>query len=343
MQLILVAPGLLAQSPETLAAAPSLAALARFAATPKVEPQGVAAAVVGALGLPASAAIAPLMALGAGIDPGDDYLIAADPVFLAADRGDVVLVQRVDDLAPEEATALLATLNRHFEGDELRFVVARADAWFARCARSPDIATAPIDVVLGRGLYPHLPSGVDAGTWRGWQNEIQMLLHEHPINADRQAQGKVPATGVWFWGGGTLPGVGSLPAVATTAAAGRIGDLARGIARRGRGADVVLAPDDTTSLVTARVAAHSGHGDPPATALVVCDGVDDVTGFSAFETRWLASALTMLARREISALHVVTDGNGIAARWTASRPSFRQRILARARPKRFTVPLPSEA
>ena len=38
--------------------------------------------------------------------------------------------------------------------------------------------------------------------WRRWLTEMQMLLHEHPANAAREARGRSPVTGVWFWGGG---------------------------------------------------------------------------------------------------------------------------------------------
>jgi hypothetical protein len=32
-----------------------------------------------------------------------------------------------------------------------------------------------------------------------------VALHQHPLNAQRQAAGKPPVNSVWFWGGGVLP------------------------------------------------------------------------------------------------------------------------------------------
>jgi len=96
MHLILVAPGLLAQPQSALDAAPSLAMLAHLAPT-HAYGNGIAAALLDALEAPAQTPIAPLAALGGDFDAGNDYVIAADPVLLAADRDDLVLVQRVDE------------------------------------------------------------------------------------------------------------------------------------------------------------------------------------------------------------------------------------------------------
>ena len=70
MQLILVAPGLLAQSQAALAATSSLASLAQLGATAHLHASGIAAALIDALGAPADTPIAPLAALGASIDAG---------------------------------------------------------------------------------------------------------------------------------------------------------------------------------------------------------------------------------------------------------------------------------
>jgi hypothetical protein len=35
-------------------------------------------------------------------------------------------------------------------------------------------------------------------------NEAQMLLHEHPVNAEREARGEPALNSIWFWGGGVV-------------------------------------------------------------------------------------------------------------------------------------------
>lgn len=35
--------------------------------------------------------------------------------------------------------------------------------------------------------------------------QAQVMLHNHPWNAQRATQGKPPVNSLWFWGGGVLP------------------------------------------------------------------------------------------------------------------------------------------
>jgi hypothetical protein len=130
-----------------------------------------------------------------GVDPGDDYWLAADPVTFVAGRADVRLAGPVTDLAADEAAAIVATLNAHFAGDGLAFVVAAPAAWFARSRAQPELATSPLDAAMHRPLRECLPRGADAPRWRRWQDEIQMLPHEHPVNLARERRGLVSANG----------------------------------------------------------------------------------------------------------------------------------------------------
>jgi hypothetical protein len=335
--LIVVVPGLLAQPPDALAGALSLAAIAHAASRPRVEPRGLANALLAAIGAADETPVAPLAALGAGLDPGDDYVIAADPVWLAADRDDVVLLARIDDLSVDDAATLAALLDRHFAADGLRVALARPDAWFARAQHAPDLRTTPFDAACRHGMYAHLPRGADAGTWRRWQNEIQMLLHEHPINEAREANGRAAVTGIWFWGGGRLADAGTLPAVDVTAAPGRVGDIARGVGRAAGGATEFLDAQDNAERVVAQTA-RATAGGPARLALVVVDTIERAADIPALEARWLMPASRLLAGRRIERLELLADGNGIAAHWSAEPPTLWDRIAHRAGRTPFRVP-----
>jgi hypothetical protein len=41
--------------------------------------------------------------------------------------------------------------------------------------------------------------------FRSQLNELQMLLHEHPVNQTREARGELPVNSLWLWGGGQQP------------------------------------------------------------------------------------------------------------------------------------------
>jgi hypothetical protein len=60
------------------------------------------------------------------------------------------------------------------------------------------IATPPTREVAGLDVDTHMPGA----PWPALLNEIQMALHEHPVNEARE----MPVNSVWLWGPGELPG-----------------------------------------------------------------------------------------------------------------------------------------
>jgi hypothetical protein len=335
--LIVIAPGLLALSADKLAAMRSLATLAVYAGAPRFEPCGIAAALFASLGMRDTAPVGPLALLGAGGDPGNDYVLCADPVHLAADRDTVVLAQTVDNLSASDVCALIRMLNRHFAEDDLRFEAARSDAWFARRRTPADIVTTPPDVARGRKLFASLPRGPDSGHWKRWQNEIEMLLHEHAINSTREARGEPVVSDVWFWGGGRLADVEATPVTAVAASPGRLGDVARGIARHGLGAATALQTgDDLAQAMTRAGAVADGRRDLSGTALVVLPPIAEHA--PAFENNWMKPALDQLAHRRVDRFHLIADGHGATVTWTARPPGYWQRIFAQTTRRPFEVP-----
>lgn len=58
------------------------------------------------------------------------------------------------------------------------------------------------DSLLGQDLCTCQPEDDDL---RRLYDAAHAILRDHPVNLARQAQGKLPANGVWFWGGGPTP------------------------------------------------------------------------------------------------------------------------------------------
>ena len=56
----------------------------------------------------------------------------------------------------------------------------------------------------GLNLRDLMPAGRDGARVRSLVNEIQMLLHEHPVNAARLARRQPVINSVWLWGIGSL-------------------------------------------------------------------------------------------------------------------------------------------
>jgi hypothetical protein len=134
------------------------------------------------------------------------FRLRADPVHLRADRDALVLVAAGSlGLHQEAADQLVGTLNSHFQSDGLHFDAPTATRWYVQLPHTPALATSPLSFAAGRSVDPLLPKGNDALRWHTWSNEIQMLLHSHPVNEAREAAGLPPINSVWFWGGGCLP------------------------------------------------------------------------------------------------------------------------------------------
>lgn len=210
MRFTLVVPGLLDWPASALASiankAPALARLLTAGGSPAIEQDGLLATACRVCGIAKQQdwPVAPWLARESDIDPGGGYWLCAEPARFVVGQCDVRLAGLIDDLQPAHAQSLLALLNTHFAADRIRFVAATPARWFA-CAEQPQrISTRPPETALGAPLLAYLATGPDAARWRRWQNELQMLFFEDPVNRSREASGRSPVDSVWLWGGGTL-------------------------------------------------------------------------------------------------------------------------------------------
>jgi hypothetical protein len=248
MQLKLVMPNLLDVAPEALASAsaPALARLLATVAEPVAEPDGPLAIACASLGIAKQHdwPLAPWLARADGIDAGDRYWLCAEPVSLEVGRDEGRLAAPVGDLDDAESSALLSSLQAHFAADGIDFVRGASGRWLLAVAETQHLETSPPDAARGDALIAHLPRGRDAGRWRRWQSEMQMLLFEHPVNLLRERRGRPPVNYVWLWGGGTLRAMDRAAAPANLFAGS---PLLRDLARAA-GAHSAVVPDSLAAL-----------------------------------------------------------------------------------------------
>ena len=316
MHLVLTLPRLTAKLADRDVRAPHLARIIALGGAPVRDPDGVEAMLAAYYGVLHAAAIdcplAPIRLAALGVDPGIAYWLDADPVTLVAGRDDVRLEGVVRDLDPYDAATLIRMLNSHFTTDGIEFIAARPDAWFVRAPENVRLRTRPLAVATGRMLRDLLPTGPDSGTWRRWQNEIQMLLHEHPVNEAREHDGKAPANSVWFSEGGTLPSHGATARLVRTFA--------------DSGIAVALASHvDSPALAvpTALDSVLAGSDDAAVTVVALAATLD----FDAIERHWTGPAWAALVRGKLDAVTVLTDNADGARAWTARRPGAWRRMM----------------
>jgi hypothetical protein len=107
-------------------------------------------------------------------------------------------------ISRDEADAYAAALNRHFEGRHV-FLAVRPDQWCLRAGVDAALESASPLELAGGDIDESLPGEPGSTEWNALLNEIQMALHEHPANTEREARGAPPVNSVWLWGAGRRP------------------------------------------------------------------------------------------------------------------------------------------
>jgi 2,3-bisphosphoglycerate-independent phosphoglycerate mutase len=135
-----------------------------------------------------------------------------------------------------EGQHLIATLNERLGSDNVQFypgvgyrhlckIKGREDTLLARCTPPHDI---PDKAIAG-----FLPEGPGSDLLRELMARSELVLRDHPVNAERRARGDIPATMIWlFWGSGKIPAMPAFKEVYGLDAAVISGvDIVRGLAR----------------------------------------------------------------------------------------------------------------
>jgi hypothetical protein len=160
-----------------------------------------------ASGMPGIAAAALCAELGP-VDGGAAFV--ASPVHCEAGMVSVRLpADGLIRLERSEAAHLAQEFNRDFSDGAQRLIAAPSGRLYCVLAAPTAATTRDPLAVCGRDIGPLLPAGPDGARLRRLMSEIEMWLYEHALNRARVANGSLPITGLWLWGGGaplaTLP------------------------------------------------------------------------------------------------------------------------------------------
>ena len=141
-------------------------------------------------------------------DAADTCWLAADPAWVQPDMtGARLLACGQLQLDMAAAQALAEPLYPVFAEAGMQLLVSTPDHWHLQLPSGlPLPAFDAPEQAMGEDLAQHLPPGAEGRPWRVLLNEIQILLHQHPLNAQRRARGLAPVNSLWLWGGGRLPG-----------------------------------------------------------------------------------------------------------------------------------------
>jgi hypothetical protein len=136
----------------------------------------------------------------AGLETAGQAWGVLTPVHWSVESDGVRLADPMDLALGEAASRALFGAVRPLLEEEGATVAWRAPlVWLIAHPMLDGLACASVDRAVGRAVEPWLP---DLGFVRRVQLAVQMLLHAHPVNTEREAQGVPPVNSVWLSGCG---------------------------------------------------------------------------------------------------------------------------------------------
>ncbi|WP_129778730.1 hypothetical protein [Peristeroidobacter soli] len=224
----------------------------------------------------------------------DGFWLRAQPIHFAAglDRLTTVPLRGPARMSVAERESLTPTIVDHLQSTGFELHAGAEGEWLLSSEAPLQVQTVTPEFAAANPGEDILPRGRDAGGLRRLMTELQMLLHEHPVNTQRQRRGLPALNAIWMHGEGMLSDPSThIDALALPAACGDDVYL-RGIYRL-HGRPVKTRPADAAGLL----AQVSG----PTVAMI------DVTNAAALETQWLAPLSRALMSGAFSNLTVMFD------------------------------------
>lgn len=152
----------------------------------------------------------PLEAASIGIALEDtDVTLRANLVTLSG-NGDYEDLTMADysagEISTEEAKTLINYLAENLDTDELKLYsgVSYRHCLVVKNGKTGANLTPPHDI-SDKPIKDNLPKGQNAELYLALMKKSYELLKDHPVNLNRIANGKRPASSLWFWGEGTKP------------------------------------------------------------------------------------------------------------------------------------------
>lgn len=145
---------------------------------------------------------------GDGTEPGDLAWGLVTPAHWHVGTEQVSLIDPAA-LVLDEATsrALFEAVTPLFTDEGFAFAWGAPGRWYAAHETLAELPTASLDRVIGRNVDAWLGADSAARRVRRLQAEVQMLLHDHPVNRQREALGLLPVNSFWLSGCGVAQAV----------------------------------------------------------------------------------------------------------------------------------------
>ena len=127
-----------------------------------------------------------------------------DPVEVGVGpRGLFLRSASMPDLQRDEADALIRELEHLMTEFGWHLEASVPSRWYVLTREPLRAGLGPPILAEGENLMERLAGNELGKEWAKVLNEIQILLHQHPVNLKREQEGRAQANCLWPWGGGT--------------------------------------------------------------------------------------------------------------------------------------------
>ncbi|HPF26298.1 MAG TPA: hypothetical protein P5528_14155 [Steroidobacteraceae bacterium] len=264
---------------------------------------------------------------GAGRDAARDVWLAT-PVSLEAQLNHVRLrEQGLLTLSAAEQSALTGEFARTF-GPQLSLSATSPREFLLR---GLDVAAAEtIDParLLGRDIGPSLPRGAAAARLRSFASELELWLHDQPINQERRKRYVPDIATLWLWGAGVptvaTQCINSGPSTPITrvfaddAYAGSCAQLA--------GLPDVAATPVSWAALQAHATAPSAEQTSRSDIVVLWPMTATASGLATLESAWFAPLQAALAAGQLDEVLLVANDRLFEIRHGARWQFWRKRV-----------------
>ncbi len=149
----------------------------------------------------------PLEALSIGIDMADeDIAIRCNLVTISSGSEAEMVDYSAGEISTEESSVLIEAVASKLNTEVVQFY---AGVSYRHCliVKGGSLATelTPPHDITGQKIAEYMPKGEGSDLYVELMQKAKEVLKDHPINTKRIAEGKNPATDVWFWGAGSKP------------------------------------------------------------------------------------------------------------------------------------------
>lgn len=152
----------------------------------------------------------PLEAASIGVVLKDDDVTFRTNLVTLSDEENyadkTMLDYSAGEISTEEAAQLIDAVAKELDTDKIKFY--SGVSYRHLCVwngGSTNVSLTPPHDISDRKITEYLPKGEGSEKLLEMMQKSEKILKEHPVNKDRIAAGKNPATSIWVWGEGTKP------------------------------------------------------------------------------------------------------------------------------------------